>query len=77
MQANTIASPLEGFKSRFEEIRQIKDRWLKNKRLEALKTDLENAYDIPKENSERITAFKRAYPGVMDMLDKAKAEMTV
>lgn len=55
------------FKRRFEEIKESKrDSDIKSIRMAALMTDMENAFQIPIYGAERIAAFRRAFPGVIE-----------
>jgi len=68
MTTNTQLDPLQTFKQRFEEIKNSNiDDYLKSVRFAALMTDMEHVYSIPLIGTERITAFKRAYPEVMSL----------
>lgn len=55
------------FKQRFEDIQSSKrDRYIRSVRMGALMTDMENAFQMPMYGAERIAAFKRAFPGVVE-----------
>lgn len=55
------------FKQRFEEINESKrDSNIKSIRMAALMTDMEVAFQMPLYGAERIAAFKRAFPGVVE-----------
>lgn len=58
---------LEQFENRFDEIQEtpINDE-IKSVRMSALKTDMETAFQIPIYGVERIEAFKRAFPGIIE-----------
>lgn len=58
---------LNGFKERFEEIKEVKDNEIKTIRLAALMTDMEAAYDIPLVGTLRIAAFNQSFPKVMEL----------
>lgn len=65
---------LKEMKERFQEVKQIQDRDLKNKRLSALTTDLEKVFDIPTTGILRRTAFNQAYPDVAKLHSEVRAE---
>lgn len=55
------------FKQRFEDIQASKrDRYIRSVRMGALMTDMEIAFQMPMYGAERIAAFKRAFPGVVE-----------
>lgn len=55
------------FKQRFEDIQKSKrDDDIKSIRMAALMTDMEVAFQMPLYGAERIAAFKRAFPGVVE-----------
>ncbi len=58
---------LEQFENRFDEIQEtpVNDE-IKSVRMAALKTDMETAFQIPIYGVERIEAFKRAFPGIIE-----------
>ncbi|WP_117161316.1 hypothetical protein [Paraliobacillus sp. X-1268] len=58
---------LSKFKDRFEEIKEVKDDYLKSIRLGALMTDMEYAFRIPLLGAERIAAYKRSFPEIMSL----------
>ena len=59
---------LKQFENRFDEIHEtpINDE-IKSIRMAALKTDMETAFQIPVYGVERIEAFKRAFPGIIEL----------
>lgn len=58
---------LEQFKERFEDIKNAKrDSYIKSVRMSALMTDMENVFQIPIYGRERVAAFKRSFPEVID-----------
>ncbi|WP_112181401.1 hypothetical protein [Paraliobacillus zengyii] len=63
---------LNKFKGRFEEIKQVKDDYIKSIRLAALMTDMEYVFRIPLLGAERITAFKRSFPEIMSLYQEVK-----
>lgn len=66
---------LEKFKQRFGEIKNSdSDMYIKTVRLAALMTDLEGTYGIPAIGAERIAAFKRAFPEVMNLYREVSLE---
>lgn len=53
------------FKQRFEDIQSCKrDSYIKNVRMTALMTDMENVFQIPLFGADRIAAFRRAFEPV-------------
>lgn len=62
---------LSKFQERFEEIKQVKDDYLKSIRLGALMTDMEYAFRIPLLGAERIAAYKRSFPVIMSLYQEA------
>lgn len=58
---------LELFKKRFEDVKSCKDKKIKEYRLGAMLTDMENAFDIPQQGVMRKEAFKLAFPDIMDL----------
>lgn len=55
------------FKQRFEDIKGApRDSNIKSMRMAALMTDMENSFDIPRYGADRIAAFKRAFPGIIE-----------
>lgn len=66
-QTLSIDEMLQQHQERFEEIKQCEDEDIKDLRLGALMTDMEQAYDIPQTGVLRIEAFKVAYPNVMQL----------
>lgn len=66
-QTLSMEEMLELHQERFEEIKQCEDEDIKDLRLGALMTDMEQAYGIPIVGVLRIEAFKQAYPNVMKL----------
>lgn len=55
------------FKQRFEDIQNAKrDSYIRSVRMGALMTDMEVAFQMPMYGANRIAAFKRAFPGVIE-----------
>lgn len=61
---------IEQFKERFEEINSCSNERIRSLRLEALITDIESTFAIPKTNPIRIAAFKKGYPDVVSLHKK-------
>lgn len=58
---------LEQFELRYDDIRETPgDGDIQLVRMEALKTDMETAFQIPLTGMVRIEAFKRAFPEVFN-----------
>ncbi len=58
---------LEQFENRFDEIQETPvNKDIKSVRMSALMTDMEIAFQIPIYGLERIEAFKRAFPGIIE-----------
>lgn len=58
---------LEQFENRFDEINESpRNDDIKSIRMSALMTDMEVAFQIPIYGVERIEAFKRAFPGIIE-----------
>lgn len=55
---NNITKNLHGHKARFLEIMECKDRITRSMRLEALETDMEFCYGIPRYGKLKIRAFR-------------------
>jgi len=67
-----ITKNLHGHKARFLEIVECKDRSLRNTRLEALETDMETCYGIPRTGMLRITAFAKSFQDVFKLYEQVK-----
>lgn len=66
-QILSMEEMLEMHQERFEEIKECEDAEIREYRLGALMTDMEQAYDIPQTGVLRIEAFKVAYPDIMQL----------
>lgn len=69
-----IEKNLHDHKARLLDINSCKDESLRKIRLEALQTDMETCYGIPKTGMLRITAFAKSFPDVFKLYQQIKNE---